>query len=1049
MEKFAERYTDQNPDVFPTADVAFILAFSIIMLNTDLHNPAIKEERRMTKDGFIRNNRGIADGQDLPSELLFGIFERIKSNPISLKEDDDAREKTGDPVALPSALSPATFFSSHYDDLDRTRETNFQKERDHIVRTTESLLKRRRHSTHPGGDKKSTASRAGTHGKRAQNRFVRTEDSGLRDEYVSPMFEVTWGPALAAFSTAMESANGTVGALENIATDEELEIAAENAAETIEVCLTGFKFAVGTAGLCGNDIARDSYMLALSRFSQLGSGALLEPRHLRCVQTLLSLGRDDGELLGSSWEHVFKALAEVNRFHQLFHLMARNDRAAATAAKRRKKRLDERAKRKREQEARSVDTKSEDSLDGSNSGDDDWSQSRGSLYDEELFSDEDDFMFDDDMDGKAIDEANAKVVYEAVSESLIEDIYERSSSFSVRGVKEFIFELCRVSRLEIDVSGYGGHVGSNSNTVDLTKVHYRQHHSLLSNNNNSKDGDSQFHHSQPNIYSLQKLVEVTHYNMDSRPRLVFSDLWVTVSGHLTSTALHSNPAVAMYAVDSFRQLSIQFLQRGETEGFEVQKKFLKPLETVISLSEQVSTKELLLKCVERIVFMFGCDEVEGEVGGRQKGSLRSGWAAILHIIAIAGSDTDETVATMGFEMLKEQLKNSLEYEKAAKASESSSTSILTEHFVDATDALFTYAGGAHEELSLAAIDQLVMLSAYLGDEETPLPPLRRRTQHLSTNGAGTTNGSDNASKDFEHWWPILLGLSRSVDHGSPVVRAKALKVLLQTIEQHFLTEGKSTVEETMQTMRLIFRGILTPVLEFAEMSPTSEAPPLPEDFERLFTEGAPTEDNKEEAAATGWIDTTFDDFMDGCVSLCLQSIATFNDDALVEEIFAILNNCMFSDSGVLAVRGLKRLERFIAEDLDRKYITDDTWATVSHMLKRCLKVKGLPKMKDKNKDMDSSANGEETAEVHGEDDEDDIREFVIEDGILSGRRYVGSNAAMIIGSLLTDERFEKSIAVRWRLFLIAGLGRSVREWEQAASVISKYGSKKQASIPMP
>ena len=44
MEKFAERYSKQNPSVFATADTAFILAFSIIMLNTDLHNPSIKEE---------------------------------------------------------------------------------------------------------------------------------------------------------------------------------------------------------------------------------------------------------------------------------------------------------------------------------------------------------------------------------------------------------------------------------------------------------------------------------------------------------------------------------------------------------------------------------------------------------------------------------------------------------------------------------------------------------------------------------------------------------------------------------------------------------------------------------------------------------------------------------------------------------------------------------------------------------------------------------------------------------------------------------------------
>merc|ERR1712146_259492 len=38
MEKFAERFCIQNPNIFPSADTAFILAFSIIMLNTDLHN---------------------------------------------------------------------------------------------------------------------------------------------------------------------------------------------------------------------------------------------------------------------------------------------------------------------------------------------------------------------------------------------------------------------------------------------------------------------------------------------------------------------------------------------------------------------------------------------------------------------------------------------------------------------------------------------------------------------------------------------------------------------------------------------------------------------------------------------------------------------------------------------------------------------------------------------------------------------------------------------------------------------------------------------------
>jgi len=1048
MEKFAERYTEQNPDIFPSADAAFILSFSIIMLNTDLHNPAIKEERRMTRDGFIRNNRGICDGQDLPDEFLYGVFDRIKASPISLKEDDEAREKAGDPskagvAGLPSALSPAIFFSSHYDDMDRTRETNFQKERDHIVRTTESLLKRRRHTITQ--EKKSTASRAGTHAKRSQNKFVRTEDSGLRDEYVSPMFEVTWGPALAAFSTAMESANGTVGALENIATDEELELAAENAAETIEVCLTGFKFAICTAGLCGNDTAMGAYMLALSRFSQLGTGAILEPRHLRCIQTILGLGRDDGELLGPAWEHVFRSLAEVNRFHQLFHLMARNDRAAATAAERRRKRMEERARR--HQEAQRND--SNDSLDDLDSDDgDSWSQS-GSLVEEDLFSDDDDFAFDDEMDSKAIDEANARVVYEAVSESMIEAIYERSSSLSTRGVKEFIFQLCRVSRMEISVGGYGGHVGSHANTVDLAKVQYRQRHDLLNHiSSTTKNGEQQFHHSQPNIYSLQKLVEVTHYNMDSRPRLVFSEIWTTVSGHLTSTALHSNPAVAMYAVDSFRQLSIQFLQRGESEGFEVQRRFLKPLETVISRSEQVSTKELLLKCVERIVYMFGCDDAENDVGGRRKGGLRSGWVTILRIIAVAGSDADIGVAKMGFEMLKEQLGNSLVLEKNGSIAENPhASSILAEHFVDAIDALFTYASGTHEELSLAAIDQLLVLCKYLGDERTPLPPLRRKTQHLAAAGENDANGGTGSGiphEDFEHWWPILLGLSKSVDHPNVGVRKKALESLLKVTEDHFLSEVKGPTEESMQTLRLVFRGVLTPVLEFAEMSPANKPPPLPEDFFRPITGTDEEEDDEGEAPGEGWLETSFDEFMDGCIAISLKSIAKFKDDALVEEIFAILNNCLLSDSGALAVRGLQRLQRFVTEELDPQYVTDDTWATVSHMLRKCLSVRGLPKSKEKES-ATGNASGDGASELGTQseytEDDDDIREFVIEDSMLPDRRYVASNAVMVIGSILSDERFNEAIALRWRLFLVSGLARAVRDWEHAASIISRHGSK--------
>lgn len=47
----------------------------------------------MTREGFAANNRGIAAGGNLEESFLNEIFDHIRANPISLKEDDKAREK--------------------------------------------------------------------------------------------------------------------------------------------------------------------------------------------------------------------------------------------------------------------------------------------------------------------------------------------------------------------------------------------------------------------------------------------------------------------------------------------------------------------------------------------------------------------------------------------------------------------------------------------------------------------------------------------------------------------------------------------------------------------------------------------------------------------------------------------------------------------------------------------------------------------------------------------------------------------------------------------
>ena len=50
------------------SDTCYVLSFAIIMLNTSLHNPSVKD--KPTVERFIQMNRGINDGGDLPPELL-------------------------------------------------------------------------------------------------------------------------------------------------------------------------------------------------------------------------------------------------------------------------------------------------------------------------------------------------------------------------------------------------------------------------------------------------------------------------------------------------------------------------------------------------------------------------------------------------------------------------------------------------------------------------------------------------------------------------------------------------------------------------------------------------------------------------------------------------------------------------------------------------------------------------------------------------------------------------------------------------------------------
>ncbi|XP_020037920.1 cytohesin-4 isoform X2 [Castor canadensis] len=86
METFAARYCLCNPGVFRSTDTCYVLSFSVIMLNTSLHNPNVRDKTPFER--FVSMNRGINDGSDLPEEQLRNLFDSIKREPFSIPEDD-------------------------------------------------------------------------------------------------------------------------------------------------------------------------------------------------------------------------------------------------------------------------------------------------------------------------------------------------------------------------------------------------------------------------------------------------------------------------------------------------------------------------------------------------------------------------------------------------------------------------------------------------------------------------------------------------------------------------------------------------------------------------------------------------------------------------------------------------------------------------------------------------------------------------------------------------------------------------------------------------
>lgn len=271
MLKFAERYTLGNPGIFAYADTAYVLAYSVMMLNTDLHSPQVKN--RMTLDAFVRNNRGINDGFDLPRQYLVDVYNEINNNEIRLLSEQHAALLSSD-----GQQASVGFISNVIATVGRDlqREAYMQASRE-MSNKAEQLFK-------------TLISREGEPGKKTQESIFYIAS---HIEHVKPMFEVAWMSFLAGLSGPFQQSE-----------DPEVD----------KLCLEGFKLSIRIACLFDIGLARISFVSALAQFTNLQNLSEMKQKNVEAIKILLQTALSEGNLLKTSWKDILTCISQLERF---------------------------------------------------------------------------------------------------------------------------------------------------------------------------------------------------------------------------------------------------------------------------------------------------------------------------------------------------------------------------------------------------------------------------------------------------------------------------------------------------------------------------------------------------------------------------------------------------------------------------------------------------------------------------------------------------------------------------------------------------------------
>lgn len=507
MLKFAERYITGNPNAFANADTAYVLAYSVIMLNTDQHSSKIKDKRMTTKD-FIKNNRGINDSQDLPDEYLSSIYDEIAQNEIVLNTEREYAAAVGLVPPQPSgglASRAGQVFLTATRDLQREAYAQAAEEMSSKAeQRLRNMIKSQR--------------------KTASKNMLPKYIPATSFKHVGPMFDVTWMSFLSGLSGQMQNT-------QNI--------------ETIKLCMEGLKLAIRIACFFDLEMPRLAFVTALAKFTNLGNLREMMAKNLEALKVLVEVAQTEGNLLKSSWRDVLTCVSQLDRFQLISGGV--DEGVVPDVSKARIVPPSNASRRSLQPSARPRPAPS----------------SSNSTY-------------------------QLDVAQESRSTGMIKGvdrIFTSTADLSGDAIVHFVRALSEVSWQEIQSSGQS---------------------------------------ESPRTYSLQKLVEISYYNM-TRVRFEWTNIWQILGEHFNEVGCHSNTNVVFFALDSLRQLSMRFMELEELPGFKFQKDFLKPFEHVMANSSAVTVKDMVLRCLIQMI------QARGE-------NIRSGWKTMFGVFTVAARE---------------------------------------------------------------------------------------------------------------------------------------------------------------------------------------------------------------------------------------------------------------------------------------------------------------------------------------------------------------------------------------------------------------------------